>query len=568
MFLKRLEIATGDGEVIREIPFKQGVNLIVDESPEAQESGNNVGKTTVLRLVDFCLGAKDGKKIYTDPEFGTESEVKSFLEENAVLVTLELARDFSQGGQPSIVVERNFLKGKSKIIRINGEDVPGSRLQGVLSNLLFFHDDKRPTFRQIISKNIRDDHERMSHIVRVLHATTTKVEYQTVYQFWFGLDSSGGEQLEKEKRALKSQKEYKKELARQFNVNELNVIPDLEAEIARLKTRRSSYDLSEDYSAALAELDALKVEVATVASGLSAVRLQVELIDRSRASLEEEFSAVDVDHIERLYREANVFFPKLHRSFDESVTFYNELMQRKIEFITLERPGLIERESELAKRLAELEVSMDSISNQFQHNATLEEVSKLSVQIDHAVTRHSTLVEQRRLWMQCTNELSRLEKRYDLLSKEAKDINDQADDRLTTFNTRFKKFSKRLYGEQFLLFRKKVNKDGTPASHLQFEVIGVTANPGTGAKKGQITAFDLAYIEFAREIGVPYLNFLLYDQIETVDGGDISTILERLVPEVGCQYVASILRDKAPEGFDLNAHTILTLSQDDKLFRF
>ena len=65
MFLKRLIIENKAG-VIRDIPFKKGINLIVDETPETltqQTTGNNVGKTTVLRLVDYCLGSK-GESVY------------------------------------------------------------------------------------------------------------------------------------------------------------------------------------------------------------------------------------------------------------------------------------------------------------------------------------------------------------------------------------------------------------------------------------------------------------------------------------------------------------------------
>lgn len=65
MFLKQL-IIQNKGSVIRDILFHKGINLIVDETPinsSQQTTGNNVGKTTVLRLIDYCFGA-DGKNIY------------------------------------------------------------------------------------------------------------------------------------------------------------------------------------------------------------------------------------------------------------------------------------------------------------------------------------------------------------------------------------------------------------------------------------------------------------------------------------------------------------------------
>jgi uncharacterized protein YydD (DUF2326 family) len=67
MFLKKLIIKHADGTIIREIPFSLGLNLVIDETPteNGRETGNNVGKTTVLKLIDFCLGAS-AKGIYVD----------------------------------------------------------------------------------------------------------------------------------------------------------------------------------------------------------------------------------------------------------------------------------------------------------------------------------------------------------------------------------------------------------------------------------------------------------------------------------------------------------------------
>lgn len=57
MFIKKL-IIEGTSGIIRDIEFKKGLNLILDDTPSdnIRATGNNVGKTTVLKLIDFCLG--------------------------------------------------------------------------------------------------------------------------------------------------------------------------------------------------------------------------------------------------------------------------------------------------------------------------------------------------------------------------------------------------------------------------------------------------------------------------------------------------------------------------------
>ena len=87
MFLKSLIIST-ESKLIREITFRKGINLIVDESKEEHITGNSVGKTTVLKLIDYCLGA-EAKIIYEDPEDKKEiyALVKDFLVKEEVIIS-------------------------------------------------------------------------------------------------------------------------------------------------------------------------------------------------------------------------------------------------------------------------------------------------------------------------------------------------------------------------------------------------------------------------------------------------------------------------------------------------
>lgn len=157
MFLKSLTISSYT-DVIREINFHNGINLIVDETPNSKgtETGNNVGKTTVLMLIDFCLGA-EAKQIYTDPEHKKEEYklVKDFLIDNKVLVTLVLKENLSVDSSSEIRIERNFLPRRQKIQKINGMPKTDDEFEETLTSMLFPGHYGKPTFSQIISHNIR-----------------------------------------------------------------------------------------------------------------------------------------------------------------------------------------------------------------------------------------------------------------------------------------------------------------------------------------------------------------------------------------------------------------------------
>lgn len=158
MFLKSLRIENENG-VIRHIPFHAGLNLIVDETPDSnnEATGNNVGKTTVLRLIDFCFGGSP-KEIYTDPE-DRKSEhqiVKNFLQKTYVLITLTLTSDLSNPRSEEIVIERNFLPRKGMIRRINGNQLTEEEFTHTLTEKLFpGQSGKKPSLGQLISHNIR-----------------------------------------------------------------------------------------------------------------------------------------------------------------------------------------------------------------------------------------------------------------------------------------------------------------------------------------------------------------------------------------------------------------------------
>lgn len=81
MFIKKLMIST-QSEMIRELNFGRGMNLIIDNTPIDNQklTGNNVGKTTVLKLIYFCLGG-EGSEVYTDEENkkAVYEEVKNYL---------------------------------------------------------------------------------------------------------------------------------------------------------------------------------------------------------------------------------------------------------------------------------------------------------------------------------------------------------------------------------------------------------------------------------------------------------------------------------------------------------
>ena len=215
MYLSKLTISS-PGKVIRDIEFHKGLNLIVDETPEnTTGTGNNVGKTTVLRLIDYCLGG-DVDGIYRNPEdkHGNYALVKDFLTGNNVIVTLILVDDLDTPSE-KVVIERDFKMGRSSLIRINGKDVTRKDFVTELESAIFPKvKTETPSFRQIIAHNIRIDNLRLENTLKTLTMGKNE-EYEALYLFMFGCpnDSAARKtQLGRVEKGMIKKLEYRKSI--------------------------------------------------------------------------------------------------------------------------------------------------------------------------------------------------------------------------------------------------------------------------------------------------------------------------------------------------------------------
>jgi uncharacterized protein YydD (DUF2326 family) len=344
MFLEKLTIANR-GEIIRDISFHKGINFIVDETPEdlsLQTTGNNVGKTTVLRLVDYCFGA-DGKNIYQDTEFKKQpnTTVENFLKDNEVIITISLVDDL-ENEDYKVVIRRNFLARSKKIQEVNGENIINNKdFEQRLKEVIFKTKVKEPRFRQIISKNIRDEKNKMTNIVKVLNSFATSEVYEALFLFWLGISTDDLEEKQRlsddKKREEHFQRRLKKEGELSLIEQQLSFLND---KIEVLEKTKTSFNINENYSSDVDNLNKIKSNLNKISSELSSLEMRKDLIIESKEELEKEVSKIDTSQIESLYRKAQSLIPDIQTSFEETVKFHNELIGEKLEYITKELPDL------------------------------------------------------------------------------------------------------------------------------------------------------------------------------------------------------------------------------------
>jgi len=565
MFLKQV-IIQNKNTIIRDIPFHKGINLIVDETPlgrSQQATGNNVGKTTVLRLVDYCFGA-DGKNIYQDTEFKKQpnTKIQNFLKDNEIIITVILVDTLEGIEKHRVTIRKNFLSYTKKLQEINGENISDDKeFDKALKEEIFKSEVDKPTFKQIISKNIRDEKNKMASIVKVLNSFTRTEEYEALYLFWLGINTDSHSQKELLSKEKTREENFQKRLKKD---GELSLIEQqlilLNEKIDELNKRKSQFNLNENYSADVDKLNDIKSKLNRSSTELSRLEIRKDLINESKEDLEQEYTQIDTTQIKSLYEKAKSLISNIQVSFEDTVKFHNDLISEKLEYITKELPDLERQIRKIKSEIIVLRKDEDTLTETLNKSALVDDFEKTILDLNKQFERKGNLEEQKRLWLFSQEKLVDIDKNLNEINLGISSKDSQIQNSITEFNKYFYVMSDRLYGETYLLSSQK-NEKG-----YELIVTNLESNPSTGKKKGQIAAFDFAYIEFADRLDIECLHFIMHDQLETIHDNQLNTIVE-VANSINGQYIVPILRDKIPSNIDISEFEVLSLSQDDKLFK-
>lgn len=565
MFLKSLKILNRDS-IIREITFHKGLNLIVDETPEdlsKTSTGNNVGKTTVLRLVDYCFGG-DGKNIYQDTEFKKQPNtfVENFLKENNIIFEIEIVADLEDKTSEIIMIRRNFLQRSQKIQEVNGENITNNNeFDKKLKEVIFKSEVDKPTFRQIISKNIRDEKNKMTNIVKVLSSFASSEVYEALYLFWLGIDTNELDQKQKLSDNKKREENFQKRLKKEGELSlVLQQLTFINSKIEELNQKKNLFVINENYGDDINELNKTKTELNSVSTLLSRLQMRRDLIFESKDELENEHSKIDASQIKQLYERANSLIPNLQVSFEDTIKFHNDLLNEKLKYITKELPELEVSINQTKTRLNAYQRKESLLTMKIKKSGFTEDLELIVVELNKLSEMKGSLEEQKRLWESSIEKLRNIESELKGINEGIISGDDLIQGRITLFNKYFSDLSNQLYGEYYLLSTQKTEKG------YDLIVTNIEGNPSTGKKKGQIAAFDFAYMKFADSLDINCLHFVMHDQLENIHDNQLNILVE-VANQLNGQYIVPILRDKVPENIDISEFEVISLSQTDKLFR-
>lgn len=560
MFIKRLTIKETKPaqEIIREIPFTRGMNFIVDAGKD-QEKGNSVGKTTILKLIDICLGAKDRKYIYYDDETKqTNEKLKNYIMGNKVNVELMVVESFNDENSEEYILSVDlYPRGKRYI---NGIEMKQNDYWQQLNVIFFSNLANYPTFRQLINMFVRIDQQADNHkFLKFLHRTNDAT-YENIYSYLFELQDQGISNYILDLR--KEIAEKNKEIKNFMSINNFKSIDSvnqkvnlLESTINELNNQMDILVNSRKFKENEEKISEIKIEYADYNDRVDELLFKRRRITDILADAKQEINnGIDKKVLRNLYNETLEAMGDLHRDFEDLVKFNDELTHNKIRYFNSQL-------EKVDKKIVDLGDKKNRLFEKHKNVIMLIEENK----IDEYTSLQSKLAEYNEELGSNKNLRStykHLESRMKELTEELEKTECESDvkeDSLSIFNKYFSQYSEKTNGEPFMLYN---TEEGFP-----FGIDYVKRGLSTGTRKSIIVAFDLAYQQLAKDLEKKVPNFIVHDVIETIDQVALKAIIN-IVNSVECQYIVAVLKEKIQDNDLIQESDIaVTLSENNRPFR-
>ena len=569
MFLRELLITTGQGVEIRKVVFKNGVNIILGKQDQNNNgSTNNLGKTTLLRCIDFCLGAESLEEIYADKEFKQNNEeVKSFLTEVKPIFILKISSSFDSKDFISIKreVDLNLKTDRIKNF-INGEKISNSDFKNIkLKEIFFGSDEEKPTFRELIGKFIRKNETSINQIIEYAGPYFKDSQYEKVYFFLMGLDSPG--LLTNKISIEKNLKDYKTKLRNLGrNNSEVSALKQdfflISNDLDKLKRLRDEFKIDTEHKKEEEELNKTQLSLQKIESEIASLELKKKINLERQTELKNKQVSVDTVSLKYIYDEANYFNDSLPRTLDELVRFHNIMINNQIDYLTSSIEKYTSLIEEKEKTRLEYINEYNKLLSFFGTSGSLAEYNKLNEEISQKSIKYGEITSNIETLNLYTDKINEYKGELDKINELIYSLLPNLDKNLNIFNKYFSEYASKLSGNQDKLYTLFYTKK---KDIYKFLIKNFDANSGSGFKQAMVIAFDLAYMSFTNELGLIRPHFATQDKVEVIDKTNLEALFS-IANNINGQLIVPVIWDKFGNDSEIEENCILKLSSTNKFF--
>ncbi|MBF0230884.1 MAG: DUF2326 domain-containing protein [Desulfamplus sp.] len=518
---------------------KTGLSFVLakQKNPGSSEKGktyNGVGKSLLVRIIHFCLGA--GKEDY-----------KKFCEK---LTDWEFSIDFEVGYNK--YTSTRTTNEPEKIL-LNNEKLSVTQFNKKMNTLCFDIPDDISflSFRSLIPFFIRPKKE--SYIAYNKPGKTGSDYQALLYNaFLLGLDVV----LAQKKYSIRKERERIKKLEKNFkedsllkdfftgNKDVVLTIIDLEERIARLNDDLSNFKVAEDYNEVQVEADRIAKELFTLNNKIIMIQNNIENISKSLM-----FSPdITKENIKTIYHESKINFSEnMTKRLDELENFYEKLISNRKRRL-LEQQNKLKLEEQYNKTTVKmLQKELNKLIKYLGEHHALDLFISLSNKVAELKSERDNLIKYQELQSAYKTRERQAEKNLLELSELTEDYLKEIESEIAELRNYFRNLSKIFYPNSVSGLTID-NNDGD--NQLRFIIDAkIESDASDGINNVKIFCYDLTILFKGRNHKISFIfhDSRIFDGTDERQKVDMFKTVYHKFSDTDKQYIASVNQNQLDE---------------------
>lgn len=543
-----------DLESFKALDFHPGLNVVLaDRLPTSsdRDTRNGTGKTSLVDLIHFMLGADPHKMIFApdalrdytfglDFDLGIDRTVVERCAKSARNIVIRLGNTSNWPAQP------DYDGDEAVISNENWKTVLGSLMFGIQSSDNDTDRTHRPSFRQVFAYFVRRQQSKAFSDAIKQYEMQAVWDQQVALSFLLGLDWT----ISRQWQALRDEEKELATLRKIASGNTLGqvvggTVAQLRArvfaadeQVSKLRDAVESYRLLEQYEQYEKEMTELTKQINGFSNENVLDRRLVVDIEYALAS-EEPPAYID---IERMYREIGVLIPNaVMQRFDDVKAFHESVTSNRRQYLSREIEDATNRISDREKEIDRLDKRRGELFRILETHGALAHYSEMRSELARAEADAELVHRQYDAAEHVARGKNDIEIRKRLLEQRLRQELDDQTDSIRRATLTFREISGQLYEEPGDL-----EIDSNAQSGL---VIKPTAprDRSRGISNMQIYCFDMMLMRMSAARGYSP-GFLVHDS-HLFDGVDV-------------RQIALALRTGAALANQMNFQYIVTMNSD------
>lgn len=548
------------------VDFNPGFNAVVAEirHPENRsKSSHNLGKSTLARVIDFCLLGKVDKDHFFKKRGDLFLGFVFFLELHLLDGSyLTIRRSVAT---PTKISFKKSGIDEPDLTSLGDEGWTHSNLalekaQALLDSYLDFTDISPWKYREALGYFLRRQSD-YDDVFKLQRHMGPDIHWKPVLARVLGLDAS----LFKERYSMKNDIDQKQAELQTFE-NQSGATGDQlenadallqlrEADVERMQSELDQFDFAE---ADAATTDRLVEGIDREIAALNEQRYALTYNEREiKDALKDEKISFDPEKAKSLFEEAGVLFPdQIVADFEQLIAFNRAITQERQQYLREELSATRDELTEIGRKLAQLNLERKTALKFLRSEDVFAKYKEVSARISKLNAEIAVLRKQQEFRtniQEKREELRALKSEYSkqqgIAERHIMSVSQDPRSLLAQTRRHFSSIIERVLGRKALL-NVRVNSEGNldfRADFVDDNELATSESDGTSYRKLQCVAFDLAVLRAHLDGKFP--RFVYHDGIfEALDPRPKQNLLEviREYSDLGIQTVITLIGSDAP----------------------